>query len=396
MDLIAGADYPYSSQAKTEIHYKLVPKEGLSMTKGFDAMTTTLAKKAFPYQSQKTSVEIQHLLQGQLADDIAWLETNAGLEFLLRDENHGLNNSAEDKKNMPLWLKYQSLVFGFYYGLFQPLVDFKYLNDNEVYFRGLWGAGSRTFLAMCTNFNYELRKGKVGRMHVLYMLSSMYNGRPMLYNPESSRLNLVGLQGNITVVTYPIVHVSDDPDRISKFILLDLPIVHLVPNSNGELYASPSWSIDCRQAGQKEERMVAQVRRHMMMKKWSVHSTMASVFPGVTPGVVMVANCDGRLVGWSTPIAAETTLLSEANMRNAANDQTIDDTEEDSPFEGFRVLDEDWQRGSIPVPRLAVTEDEENTFGVVHSAGCEALRYAAAGFCAGLHEERVVSSFRQN
>ena len=46
-----------------------------------------------------------------------------------------------------IWIQHQALVFGFYYNLLQPLISLEYVQQ-DVFFRGLWGYGSTTFLAM--------------------------------------------------------------------------------------------------------------------------------------------------------------------------------------------------------------------------------------------------------
>ncbi|KAL1847960.1 hypothetical protein Daus18300_013763 [Diaporthe australafricana] len=312
-----------------------------------------------------------------------WLETHAGHDYLIRNE-YGL--PKEDQSMTELWLKYQALVFGFYYGLLQPLVSLEYVNDKEAYFRGLWGSGSTTFLAMCTSFSEVLRKeAKVSRTHVLHMLATMYNGRPKLYTPDSSRLNLLGVLGKVSVVAMPLIHTSDVPSQLSQFAVLDLPIVHLIPESDGELYASPSYSIETHFSDEPAMDIMA----CKQSRKWSVHSSMASVFPGSIPGVVLAARCEGRLAGWFTPIAADTVFLSHAYQKDTGKDASKEASDR-ATVKGFQVVDKHWQTGSIPIPRL--DECDRNAYGVVQSSGCAALRYAAAGFYAGMHEEVVISN----
>lgn len=385
--LVAEANYPYA-KSTSEVYYRLTPRDGHkeAIKQFFEPLINILAWKAFPCQSQKVFEGLTKLTRkaGLPEGGVEWLETHAGHEYLIRNES-GIYN--EDKRMTAMWLKYQALVFGFYYGLLQPLVSLEYVNDKEAYFRGLWGSGSTTFLAMCTSFSKALQdEDKVSRTHVLHMLATMYNGRPKLYNGNSSR-PLLGVLGKVSVVAMPLIHTSDVPSELSKFAVLDLPIVHLVPESDGELYASPCWSIKTHRTDAPVKDIIA----CKVTKKWSVHSSMASVFAGNIPGVVMAARCEGRLAGWFTPVAADTIFLSEAYQNNAGNEEDTSNEDNDrATVKGFQVVDSHWQAGSIPVPRL--DEFDCNAYGFVQSRGCAALRYAAAGFYAGMSEEVVVSN----
>lgn len=386
--LIAETDLPYS-KSTSEVYYRLTPSDGsrAAIDRMFQPHINILAGKAFPCQSQAVLEGLEELVgKAGLPDGgIEWLEQHAGHEYLIRNE-YGHPN--EDERMTALWLKYQALVFGFYYGLLQPLVSLEYVNDKVAYFRGLWGSGSTTFLAMCTSFSKELREeARVSRTHVLHMLATMYNGRSKLYNRDSSRLSLLGVLGKVSVVAMPLVHTTDVPSELSKFVVLDLPIVHLIPESDGELYASPSYSIKTHRLDAPAKDIPA----CRTSKKWSVHSSMASVFPGSIPGVVLAARCEGRLVGWFTPIAADTIFLSHAYQKNTGEDgDTSKEAIDRATVKGFQVVDEDWQTGSIPVPG---TDDSEcKAFGVVQSSGCAALRYAATGFYAGMSHEVAISN----
>ena len=168
------------------------------------------------------------------------------------------------------------------------MVSLDYISDDG----GLWGYGSTTFLATCTQFGQELRRNRrVGRTHVMFLLATIYGRRSKVYLLESSRPNLVGVLRQVSVQMLPPLRPSDEPTELAKFVILDLPIAHLVPKADGELYASPSWSITLRPPNV----VGRDIQPHGTGRKWSIHSSMAGVFPGSSPGVVMAARCDGRL-----------------------------------------------------------------------------------------------------
>lgn len=394
--LTAASELPYDPQSPNEVYYELCQVITSKESHRVSPTASILASRWFPCKSDKVLMAIESLLQGVSTEEMEWLDTHSGTEFLLRSDSTKLFTDRKNRK-FSLWLKYQALVFGFYYRLLKTLVTLRYVDDEAAYFRGLWGETSTTFLAMCTCFGKELNdEQKVSRTHVLYLLASMYNGRPKIYNKNISRQNLVGVMGKITVVAMPLIHTCDVPKEMSSFVILDLPISHLVPETDGELYASPTCSIAISVVATTAQ----QVYARSSIKKWTVHSTMSSIIPQCIPGVVMVARCEGRLVGWFPLLAAETMFLSTAYMQHQhgeAGSQSAAQGNEhgrrvlaSAPVTGFEIQDKDWQSGVIPIPRT--TAEQPNAFGVVHSLGFPALRFAAAGFYAGLGEEVAIAN----
>ena len=63
-----------------------------------------------------------------------WLETHASLEYLLKSQTEVPDGNDE---LLELWLTYQALVFGFYYGLFEPLVSHELVPNSTAYYCGL-------------------------------------------------------------------------------------------------------------------------------------------------------------------------------------------------------------------------------------------------------------------
>lgn len=379
MLLVAGADLPYS--ADQEFYYRL-DDESESAIDGFDSYYSILASKAFPLSSQAILSALECLTEGQDTHRREWLEMHVSLDFLLRTESDLPSRRSE---NMALWLPYQSLVFGFYYKLLSPLVSLDFVFDKQTYFCGLWGYGSTTFLAMCTQFGQELRRtGKVRRTQLMYMLATMYTGRNKVFHATVSRINLVGVIGSISVLALPLLRTTDNPQDLAKFAVLDLPVVQLIPDEEGELFTGTGSGISFTHA---TPHPILGIRPHGPSKKWSVHSSMGRVFRGGGPGVVMAARCEGRLVGWFSPAVAETMFLSTVYCQRRHSDEA--DYVDETCVDGFEVKDTDWQEGTVQ----RVTDGNPGVaFGVVHSAGCPALRYAAAGFYGGAGEEVSIAT----
>ncbi|KAM7205216.1 hypothetical protein V8F33_001047 [Rhypophila sp. PSN 637] len=382
MQLIAAADLPYSPGR--EFYYELSDGESDRVTASFDAYDTLLAARSFPRSSQSVLEAVESLTRGQDSQRKEWLDMHVGLEYLLHAQSELPSRKTEE---MSLWLSYQALVFGFYYKLLEPLVTMEFLSGGQeaAYLSGLWGYGCATFLAMCTQFGQELsRNGRVSRTHVLYTLATgtMYTGRNKVFHPMNSRINMLGVLGPISVISLPLLRTSDQPQELARFAVLDLPVVQLVPDDEGELYASNGIGISFYPYhGQPQT-----IQPSGSFKKWSVYSSMGKAFRGGGLGVVMVARCEERLADWFNPAAAETMFLSSAYYQPLHEDEK--DFVDDTCVNGFEILDRDWQQGSVYRPTEANVDDA--TVGVVHSAGCLALRYAAAGFYGGAGEELAI------
>jgi hypothetical protein len=386
MELSPKADLPYIREV--DFYYELRLTASSDDFGCFTAANGIIASKAFPSRSQAVSRGVEKLLEGLTEHRITWLEQHTGLEYLIRDDSTIPSRRSE---NMELFLCYQALIFGFYHRLLRPLVTFDFLADKGegAFFQGVWGYGSKAFLAMCTQFGQEFRSnGRVDRTHMLHMLAAMFGGRLKHFSPASSRRGLVGVFAPTSVIALPLLQVSDEPQQLSKYAVLDLPLVHLTPNEDGELYAGHGIGISFTHIATPP--LSIRPRGPRDPSKWSVHSSMAKAFRDGGMGVVMAARCAGRLVGWFSPGAADTMFLSTAyqNQRHDEDDAKNMEAEEAPEVQGFEILDEHWQSGKLWRP--LAEENSGLTLGVVQSAGCPALRYAAAGFYGGCGEEVAI------
>jgi hypothetical protein len=130
-----------------------------------------------------------------------------------------------EPENAELLMQFQALLFGFYYRPLEDLISIEVQED--AYFRGIH---SNHFLTACVGFGDTLvSAGKVSRTHIL---STMYDGRSKIYSPRGSP----GLIGNISVLSNTLLRTTDDPRTVASFTILDLPLVDLIYDANGELY----------------------------------------------------------------------------------------------------------------------------------------------------------------
>ncbi|KAJ4005425.1 hypothetical protein NW766_010973 [Fusarium irregulare] len=208
----------------------------------------------------------------------------------------------------------------------------------------------------------------------------MYAGRNKIFLPDHSSTNLVDVLGSISILTRSILQPTDNPEGMGQFFILDLPMVHLPPNEDGELYAAVGHSLEYRTCEARKR----VVQPKSPIKRWAVHSSMSTAFREGNHEVVMAARCGERLVGWFSPIAADAMVLSKACCRKRHDDESESVSGRCSV--SFEVSDEDWQKGCAK----RVAGGEEETVGLVHSLGSPALRYAAAGFYGEIGEELAV------
>lgn len=130
-----------------------------------------------------------------------------------------------------------------------------------------------------------------------------------------------------------------------------------------------------------------EIQVHGPQHKWSIHAKMGALFGDGQPGVIMAARYNGRLVGWFSPLAADIMFLSTCYQypRHARDSSyKYNDTMRDC----FEVIEKDWETGRVQRPMAG----QSSECGVVHSRGCPALRYAAAGIYAGIAEEVSIAT----
>lgn len=374
MHIHANAQLPFSKES--EIYYNLEVSDNVRST--FAKEVILLAGRSFPERSETIFLAVEELVEGVRGDCLEWLHSHTELEYLKRAN---LSLSIEQKENMDIWLQYQALVFGFYYKLMEQLVSMELVQENA-YLKGVWGYGNTMFLAMCVEFGHEIRRqGKISRSHILYMLSTMYCGRQKPFSTLTIGKGLLGILGPISVIAKPLMRTTDKPKEIASFMLIGLPILDLIPETDGELFAgvgggiSFDHSVDC----------LSTIKSGCPNKSWSLHAKMGLFFEDGMSGVVMAARCGGRLVGWFNPLAADVAFLSTAYLQERHTLQI--DYFDKFKFSGFEITENNWQDGSL---RRPISETGDDVIGIVHSKDCAALRYAAAGVYTEIGEEVAI------
>lgn len=370
--LRASAQMPFVPSSEVYYHVDDDDPE----TSSFDSDLTLLAGHAFPRETQGVLEGLEYVVERLDRRRLEWLSRHTELQYLLKTENTAPSDQRED---MEVWVQYQALVFGFYYRLFQPFVSLAHVYQHA-FFRGVWGYGSSTFLAACSQVGQALRRDdKVSRTQLLYVLAMMYGGRTSIYSPSSTASGLLGITGTVSMVTAPLLRTTDVPYQIAGFAVVELPIIDLAADVNGELYSGKGCDVPLR----TPPAQAIAIQPHAPRGVWSVHAKMGVLFGEGQPGVVMAARCNGRLVGWFSPLAADAVFLSEAYVQ--PRHQTEIGYVDMATVQGFEMNDQHWEDGYAlqPLPK---------TIGVVHSKGCAALRYAAAGIYAGIGEEVSIAT----
>ena len=362
---------------ESDVYYVLDVKD--PTRNKFAGMLSMIADHGFPVATHSILLALEKLTQGLESNRLQWLHAHTAREYLQRETG----KPSRNPEDMELWVKYQALVFGFYYALLEPLVSFEYVQQ-DAYFRGLWGYGSTTFLGICAHFAWTVQDSRsISRTQILYMLATMYDGRPKPYSPNTSSTGLIGILGTVSVLALPLLCTTDIPEKIARFAVVTLPVIDLMSDSR-ELYSRQYQSIDFIRAAVSPPR---QITPREPKKTWSVHAKLGKLFGEESNDVMMAARCDGKLVGWFGPLAADFTFLSSCyqNPRNVEESGS----EDDSIFNGHEILDEHWQNDQVLRP---VQEDFDGQFCIVHSRGSAALRYAAAGFFGNAGEEVGIAS----
>ena len=361
---------------ESDIYYVLDTKD--PTRNKFSGMLSMIVDHGFPAATHSILFALETLTQGLEDERLQWLHQHTARDYLQRETGQPSGNLQD----MELWVQYQALVFGFYYKLLEPLVSFDYVQE-DVFFRGLWGYGSTTFLGMCAHFAWTMRDSRsISRTHILYMLATMYDGRSKPYSQSTSSAGLVGVLGTISVLALPLLCPTDVPEKIARFAVVDLPVVDLMSDSR-ELYSRQHQSINFVRATAPPR----QITPRGPEKIWSVHAKLGKLFGEESNDIMMAARCDGKLVGWFGPLAADFTFLSSCYQD--PKHATEKGFEDGFTVNGHEILDDHWQNDQVLRP---LQEGSIDQCCVVNSRGSAALRYASAGFFANAGEELAIVS----
>ena len=280
------------------------------------------------------------------------------------------------EKQMDCLLCYQCLVFGYWYQLIDSLISIRY-TDTDVYLTSLWGFRDAYLIKAVESVNYHMRacvnsdldpliRSGAGRDEMIRLVGIMYAGRPaeLECNINTLKQGLLALLGNISVVCMSMFCPSDDVTEIGKFVILTLPILDMLQDRGGELWAGKPTGIALSHEPRSSVQKLEKVRAK---KTWSVHPK-GCLIDGCLSGVVLAARCDGVLVGTFDPVLADCVMIANSNRPIAENSLSGEATS------GYIVTELDFQQGLILRPI------EDSTTVLVQSYGNPIMRYAAAGF----------------
>ncbi|RPA77188.1 hypothetical protein BJ508DRAFT_172902 [Ascobolus immersus RN42] len=372
----------------SEIYYLL--DKSLDLVKGrFSRSVNTLADQAFPFATESGMSAAEGLLQGCDGDSVKWLQNIIQLQTM--EETRDI--LPFETQHQGLFLKYQALVFGFYYELFEALICRDLVRDDACCW-SICGPGSTMLLAACRSFTLAIRKPNgVRRSQILYLLANLYSGRQKRYHgPPTGSGGLLGILGRISILTKPLMHVTDDPKEIMKFTLLDLPIVDLAPDTDGELRGGHGGGGRLKFEGNARDRTKrVAIGGPLNPERWTLHAKMGLLFGNSGRGVVMAARCDGVLIGCFNPLAADLAFLNHSNgLYLTGRGEVLPDGHDGFGFKGIEIKDDDWKTGNLPALDREATSGSGERLGIVHSKGCPELRYAAAGFFMDAHIEMAI------
>lgn len=315
-----------------------------------------------------------------VSDDIGdWLYKAAKLDGGIND----LDNSFTPEQ-MGAFLCFQALVFGYWYCLLDPWVSRDYL-EAETYFYGVWGYRDTYLLVSlrtaATHLRLGLKKHNEGlaRETMLSILSTMFAGRakdraerPKRQMPILTH-GIVAILDKVSIVSMSLLKVSNDAQQQARFAIVSLPIIPIMPNSEGEVWTGDASGISSQPCAHSTQ----QPTRKLPKEKWSIHPKMTTT-GGRISNVVMMVRCGGVAVGTINLAEADAVLL-RAQENESGHLGKLSGASLVEPGVLLSFLDtfeHDFQTGTI---YRAVRRGE---IVIVHSYGSPVMRYAAAGFYA--------------
>ena len=363
-------------------------------TSSWDTTLSLWSEEHFPVESEILMRALSNLMGEAPRELKKWLCHCVNVGGQLDDLQVNFSEQQID-----LFLYYQSLVFGYWYKLVEPWVSMEFVKE-EIYFYGVWGFRDIYLLDMLRKLAKKFRckvcydEGP-GREDLLRVLSVMFAGRHTYKPPKSANKlesghGLMAILDNISVVSLSLLKPSDSSNDVARFAIVPLPVIGLLPNQNGELWAGKADGIQFRSC----QRPSSQLVRMLPRKDWSIHAKMSTT-DGRLSKVVMVARCGGVVVGTFNPSEADGALIRAranhcgnwgarmalASRINARRQPTPSDLPPETPLSTFDASEDQFQAGVICRPY------GHGQLVIVHSHGCPAMRYAAAGFYA--HESHI-------
>ncbi|MDI1489543.1 MAG: hypothetical protein OHK93_008824 [Ramalina farinacea] len=355
-------------------------------TSNWSGRLTDLSSEHFPVDSEDLMVALCSLMDDLSDDNRDWLYKAAKLDGGINDlDNHFTT------EQMGAFLRFQALVFGYWYSLLDPWVSRDYL-EGETYFYGVWGYRDTYLLVLlrtaATQFRLALEHPIEGldRERMLSVLSTMFAGRakdrperPKKQKPILTH-GMVAILDKVSIVSMSLLRISNDAQQHARFAIVSLPIIPIMPNSDGEVWTGDGSGILSQSCAHPSQHPT----REQPKQKWSVHPKMTTSGGRISDVVVLMVRCGGVAVGTMNPAEADAVLLrAQENASSHLCKFPGGLRVELGPSPSFlHTFEHHFQDGTIC---RAMRRGE---IVIVHSYGSPIMRYAAAGFYA--EEKHVV------
>ena len=369
------------------IHYNISSFDECTSRWGGDL--TTWSDEHFPVDSEtllRTLNDFNECLSSQMQK---WIRDAAKPGSEIDDLSHTYTDEQLD-----WYLCYQSLVFGYWYKLLEPLVSMEYIR-NEVYFYSVWGFRDTYLLVLlrtlATKFRTHFDRARgPDRESVLQVLAVMFCGRSSFNPIRPSKISssaLVAVIDNIAVISRTLLNVPEDMSLIGSFYVVPLLVVGLLPTEEGELWSGETSELESSDCGGSSCVAEKGLRRSRPLRQWTSHPKIRSL-KGNLPKVVLAVRCEGVLIGTVSPNDADCALIRARDNRcgavgrrdeaaaaaAAAPGECVSAASSEVEMEFFSQNEEHFLSGTIQRPRL------RGQVVLVQSHGSPAMRYAAAGF----------------
>ena len=358
---------------------KYIVKDYDECTSHWSGRLTDLSSEHFPVDSEELLVALCKLMDDLSDDTEDWLYKAAKLDGGIDD----LDNNFT-KEQMGAFLRFQALVFGYWYGLLDPWVCRDYL-DAETYFYGIWGYRDTYLLVVlrtvATHFRKALKSPNEGlrRDQMLGVLSTMFAGRAKdnVHRPKMQKPilmhGMVAILDKLSIVSMSLLKISNDAQQQARFAIISLPIIPIMPDNDGEVWAGDASGI----LSQSSAHFSQHPTRELPNQEWSIHPKMTTT-GGRISDVTLMVRCGGVAVGTIDLDEADAILLraQENESGHLGKVPGASGLGLGPSLSYLNTFERNFQDGIIC---RAVRRGE---IVIVHSYGSPIMRYAAAGFYA--------------
>lgn len=128
LKLVGKSEGPYGDGK--EVFYVLDVEKEAEVSKKFEPHIGMLAQQGFPVPTQAIYDGVEKILIQEPSENILWLQSHTQVNYLLRAE---IAREELDARFTGLFLKYQALLFGFYYQLLRSILSFDLIEPSAFF-----------------------------------------------------------------------------------------------------------------------------------------------------------------------------------------------------------------------------------------------------------------------